>query len=310
MTTEHDRFADSGCEPNPLCLTAASMSTIPICQSDAVILSNREIGPGLFWIDLLAPDITRHALPGHFVHLVVSDVSEDSSRQVWLRHTPLLRRPFSIAERDPDNGVFGLIYRIVGGGTEILATRRSGERVNVLGPLGRALEPMQPGRPSFMVAGGVGVAPFLSLAQETVRDGRARPEEMTVLFGAATAGLLSGEEKFRRLGLNVKLATDDGSAGYHGLVTSLLEQELDRSPNGCAYLYACGPTPMMRRCQEIARDEGIAGQVSLEGIMPCGVGVCMACVVPCVSPGDGSSPRRYERVCDTGPVFDMQEVVL
>ncbi len=67
---------------------------------------------------------------------------------------------------------------------------------------------------------------------------------------------------------------------------------------------------MMRRCQEIARDEGIAGQVSLEGIMPCGVGVCMACVVPCVEPGDRSSPRRYERVCDTGPVFDMQEVVL
>ena len=286
------------------------MSTIPICQCNAEILSNREIGPDLYWIDLLAPDITRQALPGHFVHLVVSDVSEDSSRQAWLRHTPLLRRPFSIAERDPDNGVFGLIYRIVGGGTGILATRRSGEQINVLGPLGRPLEPVRAGRPAIMVAGGVGVAPFLSLAQETVRDGRASLQDMAVLFGAATAGLLSGEEKFRKLGLNVKLATDDGSAGYHGLVTSLLERELALSPNRCAYLYACGPTPMMRRCQEIARDEGIAGQVSLEGIMPCGVGVCMACVVPCVEPGDRSSRRRYERVCDTGPVFDMQEVAL
>ena len=286
------------------------MSNIPICQCDAEILSNREIGPGLYWIDLLAPDITRPALPGHFVHLIASDVSGESSRQAWLRHAPLLRRPFSIAERDPEKGVFGLIYRIVGGGTEILAMRRSGERVNVLGPLGRPLEPVRSGRPVIMVAGGVGVAPFLSLAQETVRDGRASPEEMTVLFGAATAGLLSGEEKFRALGLHVKLATDDGSAGYHGLVTGLLERELARSPDRCVYLYACGPTPMMRRCQEIARDEGIAGQVSLEGIMPCGVGVCMACVVPCVEPGDRSSPRRYERICDTGPVFDMQEVVL
>ena len=286
------------------------MSNIPIRQCSAEILSNREIGPGLYWIDLLAPDITRHALPGHFVHLVASDVSGNGSQPVWLRHTPLLRRPFSIAERDPENGVFGLIYRIVGGGTEILATRRSGERVDVLGPLGRPLEPVRAGRPAVMVAGGVGVAPFLSLAQETVRDGRAAPEEMTVLFGAATAGLLSGEEKFRRLGIDLKLATDDGSTGYHGLVTSLLERELDRSPGRCAYLYACGPTPMMRRCQQIAREEGIAGQVSLEGIMPCGVGVCMACVVPCVEPGDPSSPRRYERVCDTGPVFDMQEVVL
>ena len=288
----------------------ASMSTIPIRQYNAEILSNREIGPGLYWIDLLAPDITRHALPGHFVHLIASDVSTDSSRQTWLRHTPLLRRPFSIAERDPENGVFGLIYKIVGGGTEILARRRVGERVNVLGPLGRPLEPVRAGRPVTMIAGGVGVAPFLSLAQETIRDLRANPEEMTVLFGAATAGLLSGEEKFRQLGIAVKLATDDGSTGYHGLVTHLLKQELAASPGRCAYLYACGPTPMMRHCQEIARDEGIPGQVSLEGIMPCGVGVCMACVVPCVVPGDRSSPRRYERVCDTGPVFDMQEVVL
>ena len=93
-------------------------------------------------------------------------------------------------------------------------------------------------------------------------------------------------------------------------MTYLLKRELAASPGRCAYLYACGPTPMMRHCQEIARDEGIPGQVSLEGIMPCGVGVCMACVVPCVVPGDRSSPRRYERVCDTGPVFDMQEVVL
>ncbi len=302
------------------------MSTIPICQYDAEILTNREIGPGLYWIDLLAPEITRHALPGHFVHLIASDVSEDSSRQTWLRHTPLLRRPFSIAERDPERGVFGLIYRIVGGGTEILATRRCGERVDVLGPLGRTFDPVRSGRPVIMVAGGVGVAPFLSLAQETARDGRARPEDMTVLFGAATAGLLSGEEKFREYGVDVRLATDDGTTGHHGLVTDLLERELASSPRRCAYLYACGPTPMMRRCQEIAREAGIDGQVSLEGIMPCGVGVCMACVVACAAPGtdpgtapgtdpgaapgERSSSRRYERVCDAGPVFDMQEVVL
>lgn len=286
------------------------MSTIPICRYDAEILTNREIGPGLYWIDLLAPEITRHALPGHFVHLVASDVSEDGSGQAWLRHTPLLRRPFSIAERDPERGVFGLIYRIVGGGTEILAKRRRGERVDVLGPLGRTFERVRTGGSVVMVAGGVGVAPFLSLAQETARDGRARPAGMTVCFGAATAGLLSGAEKFREYGVDVRFATDDGTTGHHGLVTDLLERELASSARPCAYLYACGPTPMMRRCQEIARAAGIDGQVSLEGIMPCGVGVCMACVVACASRGERSSPQRYERVCDAGPVFDMQEVVL
>ena len=286
------------------------MSTIPIIQHSAEILSNREIGPGLYWIDLLAPDITSHALPGHFVHLIASDVAKNSNRQTWLRHTPLLRRPFSIAERDPEKGVFGLIYRVVGGGTEILSRRCDGEFIDVIGPLGRPLAPVRRGGSVIIVAGGVGVAPFLSLAQETVRNVTANPEDITVLFGAATLDLLSGEEKFRQLGITVKLATDDGSSGYKGLVTDLLEEELTASSRECKYLYACGPTLMMRRCQEIAREEEIDGQVSLEGIMPCGVGVCMACVIPCVVPKDRSSELHYERVCDTGPVFDIQEVVL
>lgn len=282
-------------------------SETPIFQVQADIVANREIGPDLYWMDLLAPDITRQAEPGHFIHLVVSDTASGRHGPTWLQHMPLLRRPFSIAARDLKSGVLGLIYRVVGGGTEILATRRPGESLDVLGPLGRAFEPITSGRPSVIIAGGVGIAPFFFLAQETIRSGHAQPGDMAVLFGAATAALLNGAEIFREMGVSVSLATDDGSLGFHGFVTTLLEHMLRDEPERCAYLYACGPTPMMKRCQTIAKEAEKPGQLSLEGIMPCGVGVCMACVIPCsVSEGQ----YRYERVCYTGPVFDMQEVVL
>ena len=286
------------------------MPSTPIFQVPAEIISNRKIGPELYWMDLLAPDVTRHASPGHFVHISVTDTSRDTHRQTWLQHTPLLRRPFSIAERDPVQGVFGLIYRVVGGGTDILAGRSPGEQVDVLGPLGQVFNPVQTDLPVVMVAGGVGVAPFLSLVQETIRTGQAKPENMTVLFGAATTELLSGEEKFQNLGVSVRFATDDGTRGHHGFVTSLLEEMIRHEPNRCAYIYVCGPTPMMRIVQTMADKAGIPGQVSLEGIMPCGVGVCMACVVPCITPDDPEATVRYERVCYAGPVFDIREVVL
>ncbi len=285
------------------------MTHTPIFQEKAEILCNREVGPDLYWIDLFSPDIARSARPGHFVHLVVSQTDQDH-RPAWLRHTPLLRRPFSIAERDEIQGVFGLLYRVVGGGTEVLAERQPGDRLEILGPLGQPFEPLRSGQPSVMVAGGVGVAPFFFLATEAVRAGTVNADEITVLFGAGTAGLLSGEEKFRSLGVPTLLATDDGSQGYHGYVTTVLEDLLRGNPDSCRFLYACGPTPMMRRIQTIARQAGVPGQVSLEGIMPCGVGVCMACVVPCRTAGVPDGATRYERVCDTGPVFDIHEVVL
>ena len=285
-------------------------SSNPIFQLQADIVANREIGPGLYWLDLYAPEITQNACPGHFVHLVVSDTSKDDQCSAWLRHTPLLRRPFSIADRDLDTGIFGLIYRVVGGGTETLATRRIGESLDVLGPLGCMFEPVSAGRSAVMVAGGVGVAPFFFLAYESIRTGQATPEDVTVLFGATTAGLLSGEEKFQKMGVSISLATDDGSMGHHGFVTVLLEDILESDPDRCDYIYACGPTPMMRRSQTIAREWGRPGQVSLEGIMPCGIGVCMACVVPCLSPDSHDYSTWYARVCCDGPVFDMQEVVL
>jgi dihydroorotate dehydrogenase electron transfer subunit len=278
----------------------------PIFQTPAEVISNREIGPELYWIDLHAPDVARHAHPGHFVHLIVSDCSGNTRYPAWMRHTPLLRRPFSIAECDTATGIFGLIYRVVGGGTQELAMRRPGQRVDVLGPLGRPFEPIRSDRPAVMIAGGVGVAPFFFLTARALQSGQAGPEDMLMLFGAATAALLSGQEKFRDMGVPVRPATNDGSLGHRGFVTELLEQTLREEQR---YMYVCGPTPMMRRSQTLARQYGMDGQVSLEGIMPCGVGVCMACVIPCRNPERPESTSRYERVCDTGPVFDIREVI-
>ncbi|MBM3263230.1 MAG: dihydroorotate dehydrogenase electron transfer subunit [candidate division Zixibacteria bacterium] len=285
------------------------MSSIPIFQENTEVVANRSIGPDLYWLDVHAPQIARTALPGQFVHLVVSDLSRDH-RPAWMRHTPLLRRPFSVAERNEKEGTVGLIYRVVGGGTEILTERQTGARIDMLGPLGRPFEPITPGCPVVMAAGGVGVAAFFFLAHEAVYRNGANPLDIRVVFGAATAGLLGGEEKFRAMGIPVDLATDDGSRGHHGFVTVLLERLFRETPNRYRFVYVCGPTPMMRRCQTISQEADVPGQVSLEGIMPCGVGVCMACVVPCRPPDHPDVAPRYERVCHAGPVFDIREVAL
>ena len=279
----------------------------PIFQTKAEIVDNRELASGLYWMDLLAPDIVAHARPGQFVHIVVSDTTDHGHRSAWLRHTPLLRRPFSVAEIDVDTGVLGIIYRVLGGGTEVLAGRKSGEFIDVLGPMGATFEPIVEGRSALMVAGGVGIAPFFFLVQEAMRSGSVNPESISVFFGASSADLLSGHEKLKKHGINLSLATDDGSLGHKGFVTELLIEELNHRPERCDFLYACGPTPMMKGTQTIAGNFNRPGQVSLEGIMPCGVGVCMACVVPCRKPG--SDVYRYERVCHNGPVFDIQEVI-
>jgi len=201
-----------------------------------------------------------------------------------------------------------LIYRVLGGGTEILSQRAVGQTIDVLGPMGRTFEPIAGGRPTCIVAGGVGIAPFFFLVKEGLSAGDVEPDDVAVFFGASTGTLLSGEEKLRNMGVTIQLATDDGSRGHKGFVSELLTRALQEKPESCAYIYACGPTPMMRGVQDIARDWSRPGQVSLEGIMPCGVGVCMACVVACRSKDDEGT--RYERVCHSGPVFDIQEVVL
>ena len=244
----------------------------------ARVEENRLLGPSHLRMVLYAPAIAASAEAGQFVHLRVHDFLH-----------PLLRRPFSVARRDRTAGTFTLIYRVVGEGTARLADRRPGERMEVLGPLGRGFRLLPEGAP-LLVAGGVGIAPLIFLAEEAVRRGR--PVE--VLAGAGTAALLVGEDDLRELGIECHVATDDGSRGYRGPVTELLAGRLDGRT-----VYASGPPEMLREVQRLTGS--VPTQLCIEAVMACGVGACRGCA--CRARGGG-----YHLVCSDGPVFDAREV--
>jgi dihydroorotate dehydrogenase electron transfer subunit len=222
---------------------------------------------------------------------------------------PLLRRPFSIFQivRDTSgqpNG-FTLLNKRIGRGTHLLFCAPPGLRVACLGPLGRPFEPPEGSGDArgeaWMVAGGVGLAPFATLAQ-ALRD---RGTPMKLFYGARRAGELFFVDEFASLGAEIILTTEDGSRGTRGLITAPLEAAL-RSPAAAhARVYACGPTPMMRAVAELTARHRRPCAVSLEQVMGCGLGGCYSCVVS-VRRNGGS---HYVRSCVEGPVFDAQDIV-
>jgi dihydroorotate dehydrogenase electron transfer subunit len=272
---------------------------------DATVIANRRLSADYNVISLAAPEIAASALPGQFVMIKTSGGQD-----------PLLRRPFSIFEilRDSSGAPSGvsIFNKRVGAGTTLLSRVESGTRLPLLGPLGRPFEPVDPPAEAWMIAGGVGLAPFVTLAAALA----ARNTRTVLYYGARTAGELYCTELFDALGVTIVLATEDGSRGAHGRITLPLEAGLRERPLGNPVkLYVCGPTPMMRACATLAGNHGRACDVSLEQVMGCGLGGCYSCVVlarPSTTLGTGSAnggAPHHTRTCIEGPVFDAQRVV-
>ena len=267
-------------------------------DTEARILAHDALGADHFLITLEAPRIARAARPGQFVMIQV-DAGTD----------PLLRRPMSIC-RVPDAARrrIQVLYKIVGRGTARLATQPRGGRLRTLGPLGNGftLPPAarrgRPVPPVVMVAGGIGVAifPFLAAAL------RARGHRPRLIFGARSSRDLVHLSVFRALGVPIACATEDGSRGARGYVTRLLEPLL-ATPGPKPRLYACGPTPMLAAVGSLAVAAGADCELALESQMPCGLGVCLGCVVPC--PGDEDGPI-FRKICTEGPVVKAGAVIL
>jgi dihydroorotate dehydrogenase electron transfer subunit len=199
---------------------------------------------------------------------------------------PFLPRAFSIARRSQGESHF--LLEDVGPGTRRLCELGPGDGLWVLGPLGQGFTAPQEGRRAILVGGGVGIAP-LAILQDTLEG------EVTVLLGfrdrsrAQGAALLDG----------ARVASDDGSVGYHGLVTDLLAEELRRDPE--ATVYACGPAGMLEGVRAMCERSATPAQLALEAGMACGYGACFGCVVP--KRGGG-----YLRVCVDGPVVEAAEL--
>lgn len=199
---------------------------------------------------------------------------------------PYLPRAFSIARRRGGESHF--LLEDVGPGSRRLCELQVGEELWVLGPLGTGFTAPSHGRRAVLVGGGVGIAPLAIL-----QDGLAVPT--TVLLGFRDGRRAEGAALLRY----AQVASDDGSAGHHGLVTDLLEAELRRDRR--AVVYACGPAPMLEGVRAICAASHTPAQLALEAGMACGFGACFGCVVP---RRDGS----YLRVCLDGPVVDAAEL--
>ncbi len=253
-------------------------------------------------ITIQCPAVAQESLPGQFVQV-----------RAWpgpgTAADPLLDRPLSVAGVDKQKGTFELLVRVVGRGTRLLASVPVGETIRVTGPLGRGfLEAAGAAGPSILVGGGVGLAPLKFLAEVLTAGGH----EVLSLVGARNAAELPPPGE---LAGKVQVATDDGSAGFHGTVVALLEQMLTmvvfRSGRVPApVVYACGPTPMLRALKASATLLGLPVYLSLEERMACGIGACRGCAVRQVGPKMAAGEVKMVRVCHEGPVFAAGEVDL
>jgi dihydroorotate dehydrogenase electron transfer subunit len=198
---------------------------------------------------------------------------------------PFLPRAFSVMRAR--TGELDFLLEDVGPGTNRLAELGPGDGLLLLGPLGKGFEPPRQGRRPILVGGGVGIAPL------AIWGDALGPSALTLL-GFRDGARAEGAALIPR----ARIATDDGSRGYRGLVTALLEAEL-----GCdarAEVYACGPPPMLDAVAEICRTHGVPGQLAMESGMACGYGACFGCVVP--------TTRGFIRLCVDGPVIGAHEI--
>jgi dihydroorotate dehydrogenase electron transfer subunit len=238
----------------------------------------------------------RSFLPGQFTMLRLPGRSD-----------LLLRRPYSFCDASEDERRFSLLVKVAGPGTEALAHLPLGEAADCLGPLGSSFRLPSRGALPVVVAGGVGIAPFVAFCRALAKRG----ERAVVLLGGRSVPDLYLRSEFEELGMNVWTATEDGTHGRTGLVTALLEDVLENSEGGPPIeLYSCGPTPMLIKVAAMAAAKGVPHQVSLERRMGCGMGCCLGCVVYVhESRSEGAEiSGEYQRCCTEGPVFDAEKV--
>ncbi len=278
---------------------------------EAEVLETWQFPGEQYILRVRAPACARHARAGSFAHVTCDESIP-------------MRRPLSIMRADPEEGWIEFLYKIVGEGLRQLSRRRPGDRLSILGPIGRPFE-AHPDRPrALLIGGGVGIPPMVFLAEELSRD-RTHPWDPLVLMGSEipfpfeparaaspvpgiAAGVHSVMPLLESWGVHSRLASGAGFEGcYHGFVTDLAADWLaglapDRLTE--VEIFACGPTPMLAAAAAVARRFGVPCQVSLEEYMACAVGGCAGCAVRVETPAGPA----MKRVCVDGPVFDANTV--
>lgn len=262
-----------------------------ICE----VIENKAVAPAHFVLKLRSKKIAKAAQPGQFVQILCSGDSLD----------PLLPRPFSFLETSSSD--LSLLYHVVGQGTELMAKFKKGDKVHVLGPLGRGFSHSGlKGQKLLLVGGGVGIPPLYHLARTLIKTDGGLKKIIHVFLGARHKSLLLCENDFKKLGVSVSLSTDDGSKGKKGLVTSLLTAHL-KADHAKARIFSCGPTPMLKAVSLVASEFGATSETSVEVPMACGFGACLGCAIKVK--GDTPGSHRFAIACTEGPVFEGSKIL-
>jgi dihydroorotate dehydrogenase electron transfer subunit len=280
-----------------------------ICLESAAVLSQQTYDGDQYVLRVQAPDCAAAARAGQFAHLSCD---------------PLLamRRPVSIMRVDARQGWVDFLYKAVGQGTSLLAQRRRGENISVLGPIGQPFT-ADPGRPrSLLLGGGIGMPPMIFLAEQLKRQAGNQPllllgsevpfpfrqQPSRILVPGVPDGVIAAMPLLEDWGVPCRLASLQGYPGcYEGYITELARdwlEALDDRQRSEVEIFACGPHPMLEAAARLARDYDLPCQVSVEEFMACAVGGCAGCVIE-VQTQQGPAMKR---VCVDGPVFDAYSV--
>lgn len=273
------------------------------------VIENVRVARDTYRIRLECPELAGRIVPGQFLMVRLAGCND-----------PLLGRPLALYDTILDARgspvAIDVVYLVIGKLTSRLAALTPGQLVDIWGPLGNGFPAGDAEDAAdehlVLVAGGIGQTPFLALAQE--RLGRRtygsppRPSvtsaRVTFCYGARNREYLACVEDFERLGIDVRLSTDDGSAGQRGFVTAQMCAALDET-NLRPRVIACGPEPMLAAIARLLRERQVPGLVSLETPMACGLGICFSCVARV---RDSNGEWDYRRTCVEGPVFDAQAI--
>lgn len=259
------------------------------------ILNNTVVADKYFLLEAACRPAIKKVSAGQFMHIRVTE-----------ENYPLLRRPLSIHDAVTDSSGnarrIKILYEARGVGTRLLSEKKKGFQIDAIGPLGNSFNLTKLGKYKsiYLVAGGMGVAPLFFLARRLKAVKRSKLD-IRIFIGARSKKQLIRVKEFKGLGLDVGVATEDGSCGYNGMVTELMKDFLTKADNKNSVICACGPKKMLAVVAGIAAKNNIDAFVSLEEFMGCGLGACLGCII--------KTRSGNKRICHDGPVFDASKIL-
>ena len=258
-------------------------------QVFAELIKKEKLLEGLYKFSVDAKEIVELANPGNFIEIKINENSD-----------PFLRRPISIYNLDKKNGVLEFIFQVKGKGTELLAKKKEGDKIDIIGPLGNGTFKFEEYKNIAVIGGGIGIFPLYELSKQAKNAGK----KVYTYLGFRNKDLVTLEKEFEDVSTILTITTDDGSYKNSGFAINYLKNDLEKNNIDC--IYACGPLPMLKAVKKLAEEKEIPCQISLEEKMGCGMGVCLGCAVRTATSTDDNP--QYLHVCKAGPVFNCKMV--